>query len=312
MKCAFKCLLLFSFLGFSIYGISQTTEEERIKKLQDSIINLPHMKAMFEANPQMKELVMQQLKAEQEQKQKVRTVQKVKPKNSNKGWYWENTIASTNNRFKEWSGGEADINMIYKGSGFKTFKIGVIKADGTIVFNLPNQVNTQTSLERQLGPQGLIFDIYNKGIANYTNKQSGFITNMSFPILQNGKHIGNLTIGNSVKVTKNLTTQSAIDSGDEGYILYWAYANEKCGINLNQNWNGEVRKDGTKTRTIQTTVNYNLNFKPGWNLIKTEVIGKYQLEHERGLDKSWFKSHRHSVIEGIPKNITYFFRKTPY
>ncbi|TXG35068.1 hypothetical protein [Seonamhaeicola maritimus] len=135
---------------------------------------------------------------------------------------------------------------------------------------------------------------------------------MSFPILQNGKHIGNLTIGNSVKVTKNLTTQSAIDSGDEGYILYWAYANEKCGINLNQNWNGEVRKDGTKTRTIQTTVNYNLNFKPGWNLIKTEVIGKYQLEHERGLDKSWFKSHRHSVIEGIPKNITYFFRKTPY
>lgn len=68
----------------------------------------------------------------------------------------------------------------------------------------------------------------------------------------------------------------------------------------------------SKTRTIQTTVNYNPNFKPGWNLIKTEVIGKYQLEHERGLDKSWFKSHRHSVIEGIPKNITYFFRKTPY
>ena len=93
--------------------------------------------------------------------------------------------------------------------------------------------------------------------------------------------------------------------------MYWAYANENCGLTLDQNWKGKVRKDGTNEKEIETNVNYNLNFKPGWNLIKTEVLGKYPLEHERGLDVSWFKRHTHEVIPTLPTDAIYYYRANP-
>jgi hypothetical protein len=103
-----------------------------------------------------------------------------------------------------------------------------------------------------------------------------------------------------------------VDSGDEGYIFYWAYTDEICGLTLDQNWKGYVRKDGTNELEVETKVNYNLNFKLGWNHIKNEVIGKYPLAHEGGLDKSWFKEHKHTIIPSLPDNITYYFRKNTY
>lgn len=73
----------------------------------------------------------------------------------------------------------------------------------------------------------------------------------------------------------------------------------------------EVRNDGTNRINVQTNVNYTLNFMKGWNLIKTEVIGKYKLDHERGLDISWYKNHRHTIITNMPNDATYYFRTLP-
>jgi len=299
-----------------VFGVlcsySQTKEEiERIKKIQDSMMNLPEMKALLESNPEMKKAIIEQMMAKEKQNHTPMPMPRTDKPSSGDSWYWENTIASTNNKFDNWSGGEADITIGYKGPNLNTFKIGTIKADGRIVFNLPNTVSTKTSLERQLGPQGLFYDIYGNAPVNYNNKEGGFITNTSLLIMRNGEHIGHLTIGNSVRVTKNLTTQSSVDAGDEGYLLYWAYADESCGITLDQKWKGDVRKDGTNIKEVETHVNYNLNFKPGWNLIKTEVIGNYSLEHERGLDISWFKNHKHTIISNIPNNAIYYYRARP-
>ncbi len=278
-------------------------------------MNLPYMKALLESNPEMKDALIKQLMAMEKSKQaeKKKEVPKLAPNNSSNSdsWFWENTIASKNNEFANWVGGGADITMAHKGPGMNTFKIGSIKADGSIEFDLPNAVTTKISLERQLGPQGLFNDIYGNAPVKYNNKEAGFITNPSLPIMRNGKHIGNLTIGNSVKVTKNLTTQSGVDSGDGGYIMYWAYANESCAIKLEQNWKGDVRKDGTDGKEVETNVNYNLHFKPGWNLIKTEVIGKYKLDHERGLNVSWFKNHKHTIIFSMPNDARFFYRTLP-
>lgn len=315
MKYRIYLLVFFLFSGV-LYSYSQTKEEmEKIKKMQDSMMNLPQMKALLESSPEMKEALMKQIMANQKgkQSQKKKDIPKSTAVNTsnNDSWYWKNTIASINNKFENWSGGEADITMGYKGTALNTFKIGTIKANGSIIMNLPESVITKTSLTKQLGPQGLFYDIYGNAPVSFSNKEAGFITNPSLLIMRNGKHIGNLTIGNSVKVTKNLTTQSGVDSGDEGYMLYWAYANENCGISLNQNWEGNVRKDGTNTINVKTQVNYELNFKPGWNLVKTEVFGKYPLKHERGLDVSWFKKHRHSIIFSVPDDARYFYRAIP-
>ena len=115
-------------------------------------------------------------------------------------------------------------------------------------------------------------------------------------------------MGNSVKVTTNLTNQSTLYSGDEGYILYWAFAQDNCSLTVNEDWSGDVRSDGTNTIKVQTNVMYDLSFKKGWNLVKTEVIGKYDLDHERGLEVSWFKNHKHTILNSMPKEVIYYFK----
>ena len=299
-------------IGFTI--IAQTPEQqqkmmEAMMRKQDSLMNSPQMKEMMKKMEEMQKSMNQQ---EQSNENGSKKENQVKTKKSDSGdWYWENTMASKNDQFNDWSGGTADIVMAYKGPDLKTFKVGSINDDGSIVINLPSSVTTKSTFEREMGPQGLFFDIYGNVPVNYSNKESGFITNVSLLVLRNGKTIGNLTMGNSVKVTKDLTSQSGVDSGNEGYIVYWAYSSENCSLVLDQDWTGKVRKDGTNSIEVKTNVNYNLQFKPGWNLIKTEVIGKYPLEYERGLDISWFKAHKHTVVATVPSDVIYYYRSIP-
>jgi hypothetical protein len=302
---AYPILILIGFVS-----IAQTPDQkkmmEEILRKQDSVMNTPQMKEMIQKMENMQESMSIENSSNIGVKNK--EVKNNPKKSSNNNWYWENTIASENNKFIEWTGGPADIVMAYKGPNLKTFKIGSIKEDGTILFNLPSSVITKTTFERQIGPQGLFLDIYGDVPVNYSNKETGFITNVSLLVMRNEKPIGNLTMGNSVKVTKDLTSQNGVSSGNEGYIVYWAYSNESCSLVLDQDWTGNVRKDGTNTVEVKTNVKYNLQFKPGWNLIKTEVIGKYTFEHEHGLDVSWFKTHKHTVVSSIPTDVIYYFR----
>lgn len=309
MKIFIKTIVLVSISFIGYMGTAQTPKKqkkqmEELMRKQDSVMNSPQMKEMMQKIQEMQ-------KMQDSMNAKYATANETKStsnKNNADDWYWQNTLASTQGKFNGWSRGVVDIVMTYKGVRLQTFKIGSIKEDGSIIFNLPSSVNTKTTFERQMGPQGLFFDIYGNSPINYTNKKTGFITNTALLIMKDGKTLGNLTIGNSVRVTKNLTTQSGIDSGDEGYILYWAYANENCALVMDQEWSGKVYKDGTNSLDVKTNVNYDLHFKPGWNLVKTEVIGKYPLEHERGLDVSWFKNHRHTVISSLPSDAIYYFR----
>jgi len=174
-KIALAILLTFGVLR----SYSQTQEEfEKIKRMQDSMMNLPQMRDMMQ---QMKK--MPEMHEMQEQSEKTTEKLKAKETNNSDRWYWTNTIASENGKFTEWTGGEAEIAMAYKGPVLNTIKIGRIEADGRVVFNLPRSVSTKTSFERQLGPQGLLYDLYGNTPVNFMNKEAGFITNTSLLIL---------------------------------------------------------------------------------------------------------------------------------
>jgi hypothetical protein len=99
--------------------------------------------------------------------------------------------------------------------------------------------------------------------------------------------------------------------GDEGYLISWVYLDSAARMRGTEETKNTVRRDGTKTIEAENTVVYDLDFNPGWNIVKTAVIGTYELEHERGLNASWFKKHEHSVINEIPSDANYYFRKLP-
>ncbi|MDD3720991.1 MAG: hypothetical protein PHW92_00690 [Lutibacter sp.] len=142
------------------------------------------------------------------------------------------------------------------------------------------------------------------------DEKSGFKLNSYLLVYQNEQQIGILTIGNSAKVTLNLLTPGDLYFGDEGYLLSWVYVEEACALRANENFKGDLSNTG-RPLIVETNVTYNLSFKPGWNLVKTEVIGTYEFPNTPEEDRTRYKKHVHTIVPSIPQDATYFFRKSP-
>ena len=234
--------------------------------------------------------------------------------NNQDDWYWKNTIMSNNNIFENWQEGPVKLVMTYRmkqnDTKPRTVTVGSIDAAGNIMINLPSDLKTETRLDN-LG--NLVFyDLQDISKLEYENGKSGYFSNTTIQVEKNGATLGTLTMGNSVRTTYNLVNQSTLTLGDEGYLLYLAFVDDESSLKGSEIRNDKVRRDGTNTIEAETTVIYELDFNPGWNYIKTEVIGKYDLDHERGLNASWFKKHKHTVVPEMPKDAAYYFRKTAY
>ncbi len=229
-------------------------------------------------------------------------------------WYWKNTTMSKNNKFENWSEGEVTLVMNYRikqnDMQPRSINVGSIDTNGDVSLYLPKEIETETKLDN-LG--NLVFyDIEDISSLKYENGNTGYFSNTSLKVEKNGTVIGELTLGNSVRTTYNLTNQSTLTMGDEGYLIYLVYVEEMSSMKAKEIKTAKVRRDGTNTIEAETTVVYDLELKPGWNYVKTAVIGNYDLKHERGLNASWFKAHEHTVITDIPKEAEYFFRKNSY
>lgn len=302
-------MLLFVVSGM---GFSQTPEQQKMIdkaiKMQDSIMQCITLEEMLQqANTQEKRLESAKKTNKSETSPIPKTV-----KSEYK--YWKNTLVSNNdNKLKNWNYGDADLVFNYRYDSRKDkveyVKVGVIKADGTIVLNPTNQVPILKPL-KDFKDSNNFYDIHNPASYQYSNENSGFKLNAYLLVYQNDQQIGILTLGNSEKVTLNLLTPGDLYFGDEGYILSWVYVDEACAIKANENWKGDLSNTGTPL-LVETNVIYNLSFNTGWNLVKTEVIGTYEFPDAPEEDRSRYKKHLHTSIPSIPNDVTYFFRKTP-
>lgn len=299
-------LILLLFIGYT--GFSQTPEQQKIiddaMKMRDSIMNTPGMKAMMEQANGME-------KKQESTKKTSPAVSSIPKVIKSEDKYWKNTLASgKDNKLRNWNHGEADLvfNYLYDSRKDKLeyVKVGVIKADGTIELNPTNEVPVLQPL-KNFKNNNNFFDIYDSNSYQYTNEKSGFKLNSYILVYQNDQNIGTLTIGNSVKVTKNLLTPGDLYYGDEGYMLSWVFVDEACTIKANETRKGDLSNTGNPL-LVETTVSYNLNFKQGWNLVKTEVIGEHLFPNAPEEDRSRYKKHEHTSITAIPTNATYFFR----
>ena len=185
-------------------------------------------------------------------------------------------------------------------------KVGAIKVDGSIELNPTDKIPVLQPLNHFKNSNNF-FDIHNPDSYQYSNEKAGFKLNPYLLVYQDGQQIGILTIGNSAKVTLNLLTPGDLYFGDEGYILSWVYVDEACAIKANENWSGDLSNTGTPIM-VETNVVYNLDFNPGWNMVKTEVIGTYEFPNAPEEDRSRYKKHKHTTIASVPNDATYFFR----
>ena len=310
MKLTYRILpILLFFIGYM--GFSQTPEQQkmidRALKMRDSIMECMNLEEVLrQANEQEKRT---DLDKKSNSKEAISSTKTTK----SDAMYWENTLASNNNNiFANWPYGEADLVFNYgydvRNDIIDYIKVGVIKANGTIELNLANKVPVLKSLNN-FKNSNTFLDIHNQDSYQFSNENSGFKLNSYILVYQNEKQIGILTLGNSVKVTRNLLTPGDLYFGDEGYLLSWVYVDEACAIKANENWKGDLSNTGSPL-LVETNVTYDLSFKPGWNLVKTEVIGTYEFPNAPEEDRSRYKKHEHTNLGAIPKEATYFFRST--
>jgi hypothetical protein len=204
-------------------SFSQTPEQQKMidkaLKMRDSIMQCMTLDDMLkQANDHEERLEI----AENSKNNKINRITKAK-KSEDK--YWKNTLASDNNtKLTNWNNGAADLVFNYHYDSRKDaivyVKVGVIRADGIIELNPTIKVPVLKPLNN-FKNSNTFFDIHNSDAYQYTNEKTGFKLNSYLLVYQNEQKIGVLTIGNSVKVTRNLLTPGDLYYGDEGYILSW-------------------------------------------------------------------------------------------
>ena len=179
-------------------------------------------------------------------------------------------------------------------------KIGKITDTGIQKILINYLKSKENDIELAFSPEGI--EDMNKNIAQFND---GKFHHPIFKVRRYEKGKGRFVLG--IKGNK----KSKYVQGAPN-LFFGIYVDENAAMKGNETTTVIARRDGTNTIDAETTVVYNLNFKPGWNYVKTEVIGRYNLEHERGLDVSWFKKHEHTTIPNKPLEAEYFFRKNSY
>ena len=307
--------LIFTLL-FCIFGTLYAQTEEQKKKMeeaekkvaeamrmQDSIMNTPQMKAMME---QIKEQQAQyDMEDEKRKAAKEKEAKPSSPVNDNNDFYTRNTISSdTRGKFANWTGGAADFGLVghklQDGTGnYKFFKMGTITAAGNVVVDLPESIDPKNTLvENNNLTQGGFLDFNS---FKYTQPETPFVGSFTLYIIRNGKAIGFMTMGNSIKVAKNLAAPCCSHRGDEGYRVYWTYAKAPCAVNYDHKKQTEVWEGETKGN-ISVHHTYQLNFKPGWNIVKTVSKGSQLVGNT-----TYGTTRVNTIIPALPSDVKYFF-----
>jgi len=301
--------LIFTLLLCIISTLNAQTEEQmkqmqEAMRMQDSIMNTPQMKAIKEqVQKQQAQYDMEDKKRKTAEKKEAKTAA---PLNDNNDFYTKNTIASdTNGKFADWKGGLADFGLvghkIQDGTGnYKVFKMGSISADGKVVYDLPESIEPKNSLvENNNLTRGGFLD---SNSFEYVQPNTGFVGTFTLHVIRNGKAIGLMTMGNSIKVAKNLAAPCCVHLGDEGYRAYWTYAKAPCAVNYDHQKDVEVYEGETKGN-VSIHHSYQLNFKPGWNIVKTVSKGSQQVANTK-----YGTSRINTIIPSLPSDIAYFFK----
>ena len=303
-------IVLFMFIsGFSqITPEQQKQAEEAQKKAMEMMKNNPQ----FEEAMKMMEGAEEQMKQERMQKQlEDEKRQRDAAKDHLKEFYWRNKVASdTQGNFSDWSWGEVEI-AYYDGKGrrgpggklpYEDYRIvGKISASGQVDINLPGQVKKNRVISNGLFPQ--MHEILNDDVT-FSNPEAPFLwSGYTLDVLKQGNKIGSLYMGNSERTTHNLASPAEMKYGDEGYLLYWAYSGEACTATYSKNDPAVSHNEGELSKTVDQYIRVDLDFKPGWNLVKIEVNGNHLIGN-----RTRWKWKSYSTVGSMPSDARYYFR----
>ncbi len=304
------------FLIFSVGCKGQTPEQQKMiedmekkgieaQRQYDSVLNSPHVKKIM----QQAEAMEAQAKIDRDKRAAEKQEKNQKP-NIPKKNYDEYVVSKSNTKkFDNWSYGEADIMM----GGFASRqtdpgynkKIGSVKADGSFNIQLPANVVT--------GKNGIIHNKWlscgyfgDKGKIDYSDPSTG-VKEGHIQIEINDKLIGLLSMASSVELVDGWNPMLHHYHDIPGYRLSWYYVSHETSVK------GQCVKEDRygEGKDFDITTVYDVDFKPGWNLLKTAFDGERILidwgdgEHNK---HSYFKEKKITVASSLPSNAKWIFK----
>lgn len=299
---------------FSLAMVAQPTPEQQkqAEEAQQKAMEMMKNNPQFQEAMKMMEGAEEQMKQERMQKQLEKEKHlKDAAKDHLKDFYWRNKVASdTQGKFSDWSWGDVEIGY-YGGKAkmgsdgkipYEYFvAVGKIGNNGKVQMNLPSQVETNRVIKNGLFPQ--MHEILSDDVS-FSDPEAPFLwSGYILTVIKGTNAIGYLYMGNSERTTHNLASPSDMKYGDEGYLLYWAYSGKACKATYSKD-NQAVRiLEGEAEKTVDQYTRVNLNFKPGWNLLKIEVNGN----HPIGNRTRW-KWKTYDTVDNMPSDARYYFK----
>lgn len=278
------------------------TNEEEANKMMDSIMNKmpPGMRNMMEQamrdeekrKAEKKQVKKSQKKSEQKRVYKP-VVSEVKTKDNADSFYWLGKIASnTQGKFANWPHGKADIKISFYNRKSKTYsylKIGEISNQGQVAISLPEIDFRKWKRIPIMKHHSEGDDLFGSGDRlglEYSNENvTYFATRHSLRVMQGDNDLGGLSIANSVITNGNLNSPYGSGKAGDGYIAYWVYMSQA---------NIVKEKEGNPNPSVDT----NLEFKKGWNIVITRVEGK---------DPDKWENKFHTATTTLPPDAKYYF-----
>jgi len=309
------CIISILFLFIGMIGFAQLTPEQQ-KQIEEA-----QKKAMefMKNNPQTKD-IMEQIKAQEANKKVDRKKNEAVTEKENaikkakhmEEYYWRNKVASnTNGKFANWERGDVQI-AYYNGKGKrnKDFSlliedyvvIGRINNEGVVTMNLPQTVKANKVISKGLFPE--MHEIVNENVTFSNPDAPYFWYGYGLDVLQGGKSIGRLYLGNSERATHNLASPNIMYKyGDIGYLLYWSYVSEACTASADIVQNDFSFPHGENDIILDRNSTVELNFKAGWNMIKISVD-----EYSEQAGQKWFTNMVITTVTALPTDAKYYFK----
>lgn len=307
------------FLICSVGCKGQTPEQQKMiedmekkgmeaQRQYDSVMNSPQVKKIM----QQTEAMEAQAKIDRDKRNAEK--QKNSQKSINPKKYFDKYVTSKSNtkKFANWSFGEADIVMTgltkYQNDPGNKKKIGSVKADGSFDIQLPAKVVKHSGIkdDRWLG----CGYFGGKGKIDYSNSNTGvMIGYISIEI--NDQLIGRLYMASDIELIDKWNPLQYHYHDIPGYRLEWFYASGETSANgrcVKENRYGEGKD-------FDITTVYDVQLKPGWNLVKREFNGpRIFVDWGDGENNkhSYYKEEKITVVNELPGDAKWVFRKSSY
>jgi len=296
-------LIVVCFLISSVSIWSQETSDQKEKREEaerKAAEAQKKIEEMLKKNPEMKKMMEEAIAAEEAAKKRAKNKKKItkgKPfKNTKKNTDYLNRYLITDSSkkmFKNWPHGIADLYLVSIGWNSSTnieHKVGTISADGSFTLTLPKQTVPDKELSYYFG----CTVPYSGDKTSYVNPNNKIIR--TYVAVRKGeKEIGQLSLATSREQMADHTLMDDYHSLP-GYTLQWWYADREGSA--------VAKCKKSKNEQEDMYINYDLKFKPGWNLVKTEFNGD---RFTTAYGRSYFKIQKHKVISNLPPDVKWVY-----